>query len=551
MHRLVIGWMLVLLPVVLQSRPLQDPPIEHPSLQPQYLLIHVDGISADHLREEWQEGRLPHLKAQFGEAGWIPDAITYLPSKTPMVVSSVRKSTPIQESPLVSWAGADRLTGQPFTGIDTFREMIRSKSRLGMANLLYGIPSLSWLNIVATRNLPDFVSQYPTLEYYWYPIDTIGHFYGEETYLEKIHEFDRHIGSMLEKINPTINVILYSDHGMAFGRGLQTDEQIRERFGEDVRTASYPNIYLSEPDDPAHRGEMARRIVSETDIDFVFYLQSEGRVVGIHDHGEMVIIEAPGGHRYRYGVMGQDPLGFTQAGYQGELWSDEEWLEFSYDLDYPAAPSQIFHLLENSSAGDLVTFLEAGRFNQTDYSAEGNHGGFTRQEASIPIFFRGPDLTMLEGRETIALNNLMKEIGSPDFDRTPRRDRHHLYGSHHLRQDEQRLGLTLSLHYRWQLGGELHLHRDNLDDRYNTWIAGDIFRSYIARVWVGMGLQGEMSGKTSGEFHLIHELRYRRWHFQSHFRTHSGNRYRLIFDVAPAIGIEWINFRELGLRLRI
>lgn len=528
-----------------------DPPSEEASFHPQYLLIHVDGISADHLREEWRAGRLPHLRAHFGDAGWIPDAITYLPSKTPIVVSSVRKSTPIQESPLVSWAGADRLTGQPFTGIDTLREMIRSKSRLGMSNLLYGIPALSWLNVLATRNLPDFVRQYPTLEYYWYPIDTIGHFYGEEAYLEMIHQFDLHMGAMLEQIDPEINVILYSDHGMAFGNGLRTDDQIREQFGAIVRTASYPNIYLNEPDDPAHRGRVARAIVQQTDVDFVFYLQSEGRVVGIHEQGEMAIVETQGGHRYRYGVTGEDPLGYVQAGYEGELWSDEEWLEFTYDLDYPAAPPQIFHLLENVSAGDLVTFLEAGRFSQTDYSERGNHGGFTRQEASIPIFFRGPDLAMLDGRETVALNSLMQVIGSPDFDRKPRRDRHQIYGSQGFRHTEQRLGLTLSTRYRWQLGGELHLRPGLQEDRYHGWIAGDIFRSYIARVWIGVGLQGEMSGRTGVEFHLIHELRYRRWHLQSHFRTHSGNRYSLLFDVAPFIALEWINLHEAGLRLRI
>lgn len=524
---------------------------EESSLDPQYLLIHVDGISADHLREEWNAGRLPHLKRAFGEAGWIPDALTYLPSKTPMVVSSVRKSTPIQESPLVSWAGADRLTGQPFTGIDTFREMVRSKSRLGMANLIYGIPALSWLNIIASRNLPDLTSQYPTLEYYWYPIDTIGHFYGEEAYLDKIHEFDRHIGYMIDQMDPDVNIILYSDHGMAFGNGMRTDDQIRERFGNDVRTASYPNIYLSEPDNPAHREQMARDIVEQTDVDFVFFLESEGRVIGIHEQGEMLITEATGGHRYQYSVTrGEDPLGFLQAGYEGELWSDEAWLAFSHDLAYPAAPAQIFHLLENNSAGDLITFMEAGRFSQTDYSEEGNHGGFTREEASIPIFFRGPDLEMLDGRETIALNALMRTIGSPDFDRTPRRDTHQLYGSLGVREEEQRLGLTLSPGYRWQLGTELHLRPDGQGNRYHGWIAWDLFRSYIARVWIGGGIQGEETGRPGVELHLIHELRYRRWHLQSHFRTHSRNRYSLIYDPLPTLGIELINFRELGLRIR-
>ncbi|MGM0507055.1 MAG: alkaline phosphatase family protein [Bacteroidota bacterium] len=550
--------MLSLLPHTLSGQSTSERPPEpsdsserHRSLQPQYLLIHVDGISADHLRKEWEAGRLPHLKEQFGDSGWIPEALTYLPSKTPMVVSSVRKSTPIQESPLVSWAGANRLTGQPFTGIDTFREMIRSKSRLGMASLLYGIPSLSWLNVIASQNLPDLTDQYPTLEYYWYPIDTVGHFEGEDAYLEMIHSFDRHMGAMLERVDPEINVILYSDHGMAFGKGLRTDDQIRSEFGEAVRTASYPNIYLSDPEDPAHRGAMARAIVEQTDVDFVFYLQNEGRVVGIHERGEMAIMEASDGHRYRYGVTGEDPLGYFDSGYEGELWSDKEWLNFSYNLDYPAAPPQIFHLLENSSAGDLVAFLEAGRFSQTDYSLEGNHGGFTRQESSIPIFFRGPDLSMLEGRETVALNSLMRVIGAPDFERSPKRDRHNLYGSFRVRHAEQRLGLTLSPRYRWQLGGELHLRNNDQEDRFHTWIAGDIFRSYIARVWLGVGLQGEMSGRTSGEFHLIHELRYRQLHLRSHFRTHSRNRYSLMVDVAPFLTLEWINLREFGLRIQL
>src|SRR5690625_6647233 len=63
----------------------------------------------------------------------------------------------------------------------SFLQMAFSTSRLSVTNLIYGIQGLHWMAGIALQNSADFLSEYPVVQFYWFPTDTQGHFNGEET----------------------------------------------------------------------------------------------------------------------------------------------------------------------------------------------------------------------------------------------------------------------------------------------------------------------------------------------------------------------------------
>lgn len=521
---------------------LSSPSAGQPDGDARYILIHVDGISSWHLMQEMEEGNLPHLKKLFYPDGWIPGGVTYLPSKTPVVIANMKHSTAVEDGGPVSWAGQNRETGDDFSPFDTFRAMISGMSRLTRTNLIYGIPLLDRLNRVALGNLPDYLDQYRVLEYYWYPIDTYGHFYGEDSYREKIREFDRQIGRLAERIGPDVNLVIYSDHGIAFGEGVESDRLLKERF-EPVRSASYPNAYLERGVD---RREVSIRIVEETPVDFVFYQSGIDEVTGVHREGFLTFRFDPKTDRYSYQAEGGDPLGYHRAGYRGESLTTEEWLEQTWNSDYPMAPVKVFHLLQNPGAGDLLTFFEHGKYGRTEYSSFGNHGGFTRMEMNVPILVRGPDLTHLYGRTTIEIEHLMQEIAAPEP--SPTRDHHYLEMQHELDRESFHLELSFSPLYRWGIGAELTAKEDGLNNPYRVWLQADLFRSYLSRVWVGGGVNGRIDGKAEAELFLKHELHVRRISAKTLLSSTGDHRFTIEARIANAVALRLTNFRRAGLR---
>jgi len=509
-----------------------------------YILIHVDGVSSHYLQQELRAGNLPNLKRGFYPQGWIGEAVTYLPSKTPMVISSVREGSSIEEGALVSWTGEDSQSGRSFSKWDTFRMMLSSKSRLAVSNLLYGTPVLDRLNGIALGNLPDFLQQYRVLEYYWYPIDTYGHFYGEEAYLHKLRVFDKHIGKLLDRLDDEVNLIIYSDHGMVFGQGVETDEILQERYPQ-IRSTSYPNVYLRAGEDP---GKIAERIVDETPVDFTFWQNDEEEVTGYHRKGVMHFRFNPENRTYRYEFEGEDPLGYYQAGYRGEPLNADQWLELTWDLSYPLAPLKIIHLLRNPAAGDILTFLEEGKYSRTGYSDLGNHGGFTRHELSIPILVRGPNLEHMYGRQTMRLQDLMIDMAGADFHRPPDRDRHVSEVRHHIQEEWLHLRLSFSPAYRWAFGSDLTLRDTDRESLYRGWLRADIYRSYLTRLWLGGGVYGETGDRIQGELFLKHEIHIRRFSANTELSTSGNHRFTLEYRVVDPIAVQLTNFRWAGMR---
>lgn len=509
-----------------------------------YVIIHMDGISSHHLLRELREGHLPNIEALFWPDGIIPGAITYLPSKTPMVISGLRDRLPIEEAELVSWAGVNRETGEKFSGPGTFTRMLRSKSRLSAASLVHGAPVFYGLNTLSLDNLPDLLGEYRILQFHWYPIDTFGHFYGEERYLQRLHMFDREIGKLADRLDERVNLILYSDHGMAFGEGVETDLELQDLLGEKLLASSYPNLYLEHPEEAP---VLAERVVRETGIDFAFYRKDDRTVIGIHDEGRILIRSENG--RFQYLTEGVDPFGYLTAGYDGSPLSTAEWVELTWELPYPAAPSLLYRLLSNPASGDIVTLLGHGKFSRTGYSSEGNHGGFTDHELSIPILFRGPDTDVLHGLTSIELHELFPLLDGVDLNYRPARSRHQLEAWHRPGTNEQTLLLSLSPFYRWAVGAEWVLQELKEPELFSGWVQFDLFRSYLAQVWIGTGFDLNREGELQPVAFLRHELRYRWLTARSTLNTNGRHRFAIDFRVAGPASVQIVNFNSAGIRL--
>lgn len=510
---------------------------------PKYILIHLDGVSSYYLNREMQAGHLPNLEETFGNHGVIENVLTYFPSKTPTVISSLREGIPAEESSLVSWTGSHRMTGETFTGPNTFLQMMLSHPRIATTNLLYGLPWLDWLAGPALANLPDLLDRYRVLEFYWYPVDTHGHLYGIEHYLNKLKNFDRQFGRMARRVGNDVNIIVYADHGMTFGRGVDTHAEIVTAAGDQITTVSYPNVYVK---DPENIQRLARRVQEETPIDFTFFRSSESTVTGFHQNGQIYFHRENAG--FSYTCEGEDPFGYYERGYNGEALSAGQWLEFSRGMIYPAVPVQVYNLLRNPGAGDIITLLNRTKYSRTSFSRRGNHGGFTYRDVTVPVLLRGPDLEFLYGRETLWLQNLFHEIQTVSFGNTPARDEHYLDWRHNFSSIGNTVRLTLSPIYRWSLESQVSFADDSGPQRIGAWTKFDLFRSYLSRFWIGAGIESENRSVNPMAF-IRYELRYRKVTARTTLSTTGSHIFAVEYRLADPLSLRIVNFNSAGLRV--
>lgn len=281
------------------------------SSSPKLILIHLDAISVDVLRAEIDAGNLPNIKHYFEENGLLERAITYYPSKTPFVISNIRSATPSSEGELVGWEIPGFEDERSLSLVESFLKMALSKHRPARANLIYGLPFSNRLNRPALMNTLDLFDDYPVIEFYWYPVDTYGHFYGKDEYLRKLREFDSVIGSYLSKLDDDINVIIYADHGMVFGEGVEIESIVLEKFSDQIKTFSYPSAYIY---DDSEIDEITRRLISETKLDFAFYLETDLRAVGYTEGAKLFIDYKDNAVRYTF--EGEDPFEYYEKGYK-------------------------------------------------------------------------------------------------------------------------------------------------------------------------------------------------------------------------------------------
>lgn len=516
--------------------------------KPRLLMMHVDGISYIYLQEELEKGNLPNIQKFFGDAGRIEKAITYYPSKTPFVISSIREATPSTEGPVVGWEMPYDATGEgeDFINIsESFMLMALSKQRITRSNLIYGLPWTNRMANLALMNAIDFFDEYNVLEFYWYKIDTYGHFYGKDQYLEKLREFDKALGRFMKRLDEDINVVIYSDHGMAFGRGVGIENEIQERFSNEVKTYSYPTIYL---EDGQNAEAVARRIIRETDLDFAFFEHEKKIIKGFWEESTLWFDFSDGKIRYR--VDGEDPFKYFKNGYDGSFISADEWLLFSVDLEYPATPVKVYWYLQNPAAGEIVTSLNSEKFAQTLYSSSGNHGGFTAKEVLVPVLVRGPLVEHIGEFDVLWLQELFNEIDDFEFKQTPTRDRHYLSARYNTGSESTQTTLSVSPYYRFRLGADFDFGTFDMAEVGRVWGKYDLYRSYLSRLWFGGGVDF-YGPDTTGFLLLNHEFKVLDFTAKTFLSTSGNHRFTLGYNLNRTFTLEVTNFNSFGFRLNI
>ncbi|MCC5915611.1 MAG: alkaline phosphatase family protein [Balneolaceae bacterium] len=511
---------------------------------PKFILIHLDAGSSFYVQDEMAKGNLPNLKEFFGEDGLINYTITYFPSKTPTVISSLRDGLSPDDAVLPGWKRPSPYNGRTIGMIGTFLDMAFSKSRLSMTNLIYGLPAFHWMAGPALVNSAYYLQDYDVIQFYWYNVDTQGHFNGEEAFISELIEFDRQFGKLIRRLDDDVNVVIYSDHGMTFGQGVEIDPVIEEILGDDLAIFSYPTLYL---EDSSLAEYYAIRLVDETEIDFTFIEDVEnGRIIGFHNNGKVILnID---GDLVNYEFEGEDLLGYYSNGYKGEYLNREGWLKQSYNSKYPMAPISLKTHMNNPSAGDIITLFGKNKYHQTGYSRMGNHGGFTYQDMTTPLFLRGSEVEELRGREYYWLPDLFSDLSDIDFESRPQRERHTVTSRYDFRRDRAVSELSFSPIYRVRYGANFYMESGTFEpERVDIWGKTDIFRSYLNRMWIGTGV--ELSGGDIKPMLMFQQdLHIRKFVFQSSIATNRQFYFRTSYEATPWLAIESVNFNSLGVR---
>jgi hypothetical protein len=508
------------------------------------ILIHVDGISTKYFHQEADKGNLPNLTSYFGEEGRIDHTITYFPSKTPTVIASIRDGVTPDMAALAGWIQTDGDEGAVKGMISTFLQMAFSKSRMATTNLIYGIPVLDNLAGLALQNTVTYLKDYDVLQFYWYKTDTHAHFYGEDAYRNQLSEFDSQFGKLTRRLPDDVDIIIYSDHGLTFGEGVDLGDVVKEVVGEELKAYSFPTLYLDRKD---NREMHAKNLVQQTEIDVTFFQLDETTVKGIHENGEIYFQEINRSVKYYY--TGDDLLGYSEIGYDGEVLDKDDWLALTYDSDYPMAPINIYYFMENQSSGDIITLLNPDKYNRTGYSSKGNHGGFHKNDMVTPLFVNGADIESLYNRSYFWLPDLFNELDQYDFQAEPQRDRHYITNRYNFRSGRTVTEFAVSPTYRVYYGADLYWNSDLGVDRTDYWGKVDIFRSYLSRLWIGGGVEADVESEWSPFFKFRYDFHLRKLVLKNSYATNREFLFKVSYEVTPNLAFELVNFRALGLRI--
>lgn len=455
-------------------------------------------------------GHLPNIQRLFGEGGQIRHALSLYPGGTEIIYPRLKTGTSNGEGYSVGWGVLDREKGRVISGAQIVLGMLDHLPERSRGFFLYGVPGLQTLAALSLLNVPDILDTYGYAEVLWYGTDVQGHLFGPKAPQRLLHRFDEAIGRYLpQDALEDVNVILYADHGMSFGEIELVDllAIVDKTLGPEVEYYSYPNIYLSCPEGLDAK---AQALVA-AGVDFVFY-RDGSRVVGRHPGGTVYL--AAEDRLVRYTFSGSDPFGYYAAGYTGEAWSKEEWLEFSKELKFPALPPNVYSYLQNPHVGDLVISLTPPKLLKSLAANRGNHAGLTATDLLVPVLFKGPDLGHRQGRDTMWLHELYTKYVSVDFAFVPARDQN----SMKLLVTSQGLQLGLKLSPAHGVRGSLEIQ-----GRHSAALAAefDLYSSFLSRLWLGAGARLAGEG-TSIFLQGTYELTLGRLAAVSRFSYHLG-----------------------------
>jgi len=451
---------------------------------PKFLILHLDAVSSENFFQYMEDGDLPNIKAFFEDGHMIHHGLSLFPGGTEMAVPHL-KSGLDNSAGCVGWGYYDREKEKSILLLKTFFYLFSHLPRRAKACFIYGIPGLDPFMFLPLLNVPELLETYGVIEFYWFATDSLGHIMGPKLYEASIRRFDRYFGNLVKKLNlDEVNLIVYCDHGMSFGRFINTDQakEIERIVGNNLLVFLFPYVYLKDPD---KKDKVARDIVLESEIDFAFYRENHHRVAGYSEQGKMIFEGKE--KKIRYLFEGEDVFGYYSSGYNGEWLTALEWLSLTKESKFPAVPPNIYNLLLNEKAGDIVIVINPPKIPISFLLLyPGNHAGLTNTDLMMPILLRGPQLEHLYNREEMWLHNLYTSIPELSFENNePAREKNSFsfWGSGYS-EPNSGFEMSLSPAYRWNFG----FHYS--DDIYRSWLEYDLYSSYLMRF-----MEGSLPGK--------------------------------------------------------
>jgi len=503
---------------------------------PKFLIFHLDAVSSQNFFQYMEDGDLPNLKAVFEEGHMIHYGLSLFPGGTETAVPHLKEGID-NSTGGVGWGYYDREKEKEIPYYKSLFYWISYLPRRAKACLIYGIPGLDPFMFLPLLNVPELLETYGVIEFYWFTTDALGHLMGPKLYEASIRRFDRYFGNLVKKLNlDELNLIIYCDHGMSFGKFINAEQgsEIKRIVGDELKVFIHPNVYLKDPD---KKEQVARDIVSQSEIDFAFYRENPHRVVGYSIQGKMIFEGKE--DKIRYLFAGEDVLGYYHTGYNGEWLTDLEWLSKTRDSRFPGVPPNMYHLLLNERAGDIVIVINPPKIPIFNLRYPANHAGLTNTDLMMPILLRGEQLKHLYDREEMWLHNLYTSIPELSFENLePAREKNSFsfWGSN---LEEPNLGFEMSLSpaYRWNFGFRYE------DDIYRSWLEYDLYSSYLIRLWTGAGLQvnGQdldalVQARLQIDLGKI-QLNYGRQLTQDGWET---NTKEVVYQINDRLALEWL-----------
>ena len=474
---IIVAFYMLVIVVILLSSPVTG------EASPKFLIFHLDAVSSQNFFQYMEDGDLPNLKAIFENGHIIHYGLSLFPGGTETIYPRLKKGLDNSTGDSVGWGYYDRDKERVIPGYKTWFYLVSHIPRRARASFIYGLPGLDPFMFLPLLNVPELLETYGVVEVIWFATDSLGHIMGQKLRNASIYRFDRYFGRLIKRLNlDEVNLIIYSDHGMSFGDFtiVNQNKEIKRIVGNDLKAFLHPNLYLKNPD---KKDKVARDIVLGSEIDFTFYMDNLHRMIGYSDHGKVIFEEKEG--KFRYLFEGEDAFGYYNAGYDGEWLTALDWLAHTRESRFPAALPNLYNLLLNERAGDIVIIINPPKIPYTFLHYMANHAGVTTTDLMMPILLRGEQLKHLYDREEMWLHNLFASIPELSFENLePARERNSFsfWGSGY---GEPNSGFEMSLSpaYRWNFG----FHYSG--DIYRSWLEYDLYSSYLMRLWTGAGLQ--------------------------------------------------------------
>lgn len=318
---------------------------------------------------------------------------------------------------------------------------------------------------------------YGIVEFFWFNSDTVGHNKGVQAQKASVARFDaflRPFAHYIRRWPDSVNLVLYCDHGMSMiEEYVDTDAAMAEVAGERAVLCFYPNLYLA---DPNCAPEVARELAARHEVDFAFWREGDGRIVGLHGDGSVLFDFDEKGISYSY--EGKDPFGYYDDGYRGEPLSDDGWLGMTCRSPWPAAPVQVVRYMQGDYSGDVVVITNPPKGMPTIGGFVARHKGIAASDCTVPVLISGPDIDLDPVPESIWLYTLYGDVLHIDPLAAQRASRE----PNSLTLSPTGIDLTLSP------APCLLLHAELSDDGSVFLCETDPFRSFNARVWIGAGI---------------------------------------------------------------